>query len=78
MADMAKVYKAVNLKVAESSLEKLREKRSKTYPIPVNSWVNNWADLSTYFVYPPLVRKIIYTTNIIESNNAKIRKIVRK
>ena len=78
MADMAKMYKAVNISAAEVALDKFSKKRGKTYSISVNSWVNNRADLSTYFVYPELVRKVIYTTNIIESNNAKIRTVVKK
>lgn len=76
--DMAKIYKAVNLSTAEANLQSFTEKRSKLYPVVTKSWNENWSELSVYFVYTDNVRKIIYTTNIIESNNAKIRKVVRK
>jgi transposase-like protein len=43
----------------------------------VNSWLNNWAELSTYFEYSESIRRIIYTTNSIEGFNRQIRKITK-
>jgi transposase-like protein len=43
----------------------------------VNSWRNNWPELSTFFKYPPEIRKIIYTTNIIESYHRQLRKVTK-
>ncbi len=77
MDDLKLIYRAETLETAEENLEKLKEKRWKKYPISVNSWVNNWWDLSTYFVYPPNIRKIIYTTNTIESYNRQLRKVTK-
>lgn len=77
MRDLKEIYKAHSLELAEQNLVKLEEKRWKTYPISVNSWKNNWAELSTYFVYPEKIRKIIYTTNIIEWYNRQLRKVTK-
>ena len=77
MKDLKLIYQADTLELAEIWLENLQKNRTKKYPISVNSWVNNWADLSTYFVYPPNIRKIIYTTNTIEGYNRQLRKITK-
>ena len=77
MKDLKLIYQADTLESAESWLENLQKNRAKKYPISVNSWVNNWWDLSTYFVYPPNIRKIIYTTNTIEGYNRQLRKVTK-
>ena len=77
MKDLKSIYQADTLESAESWLENLQKNWAKKYPISVNSWVNNWADLSTYFVYPPNIRKIIYTTNTIEGYNRQLRKVTK-
>jgi putative transposase len=48
-------------------LLKLDDKWGKKYPIVLQSWQNKWENLSYYFKYPIAIRKIMYTTNIIES-----------
>ena len=53
------------------------DKWGKTYPSCVKSWEENWDILSTFFAYPPEVRKIIYTTNIIEGLNRQFRQITK-
>ena len=75
--DLKLIYQADTLEVAEEALSSLEKKRSKKYPISVNSWINNRWDLSTYFVYPKAIRKIIYTTNTIESYNRGLRKVTK-
>jgi len=77
MKDLKLIYKATTLEIAEENLEKLQAKRGKKYPISVNSWVKNRWDLSTYFIYPPDIRKIIYTTNTIEWYNRQLRKVTK-
>lgn len=47
------------------------------YPLIVRSWRNNWAEISTFFNYPPEIRKIIYTTNMIESYHRQLRKVTK-
>jgi len=77
MADLKSVYQAVSKEVAEQELQKLDEKWGKLYPIVLQSWKNKWENLSVYFKYPPEIRKVIYTTNIIESVHRQFRKLTK-
>jgi len=77
MKDLKKIYQAPDLETAEENLDLLEEKWMKDYPISVRSWRNNWEELSTYFVYSHHLRKIIYTTNTIESYNRQLRKVTK-
>ena len=58
-------------------LEKFKEKWNDKYPAVYLSWYNNWKNLITIFEYPADIRKIIYTTNAIESLNSVIRKAIK-
>lgn len=77
MADLKKVYQAINEDEAMNALLEFKEKWQKTYPSCVKSWEDNWDILSTFFAYPAEIRRIIYTTNIIESLNRQFRKITK-
>jgi len=77
MSDLKRVYKAPTKDAAETALLELEEKWGEKYPLAVNSWKNNWEELSTYFEYSEPVRRIIYTTNTIEGFNRQIRKITK-
>lgn len=77
MADLKKVYAAVDEQTALSELENFDEKWSGKYPKIAISWRNNWANLSTYFKYPQEVRTLIYTTNAIEGFNRQLRKVTK-
>lgn len=77
MADLKEVYKASNLNSAENNLDKLEEKWGKKYPNVIRSWRNNWEHLSAYFQYSEPIRKIIYTTNIIEGYHRQIRRVTK-
>ena len=77
MKDLKLVYQAISKEVAEEKLDKLEEKWGKKYPIVINSWKNKWENLSNYFKYPEPIRKIIYTTNIIESVHRQFRKLTK-
>ena len=77
MADLKKVYQAINEDEAMNALLKFKEKWQKTYPSCVKSWEDNWDILSTFFAYPAEIRRIIYTTNIIEGLNRQFRKITK-
>ena len=77
MVDLKAVYQAPNLKTAEDNLLILEEKWGKLYPQAVGTWTNNWANISTFFDYSEPVRKIIYTTNTIESYHRNIRKFTK-
>lgn len=77
MKDLKLVYQATTKAVAEDELLKLDEKWGKKYPIVLNSWNNKWENLSYYFKYPKEIRKIMYTTNIIESVHRQFRKLTK-
>lgn len=77
MKDLKLVYQATSKEIAEDELLKLDEKWGKKYPIVLNSWNNKWENLSHYFKYPYSIRKIMYTTNIIESVHRQFRKLTK-
>ena len=73
--DMKLIYKAPTEESAMEGLLTFEKKWGKKYGYAVKSWENNWAQLSTFFKYPDEIRRLIYTTNPIESLNSSIRKI---
>lgn len=77
MSDLKLVYKAPTKVAAEDALLELESKWGKRYPMVVNSWMNNWSELSSYFEYTEPIRRIIYTTNTVEGFNRQIRKITK-
>lgn len=77
MEDLKLVYKAVTEEEALENLIKLKEKWGKTYPSCVKTWEENWDILNTFFAYPPEIRRIIYTTNIIEGLNRQFRQVTK-
>lgn len=77
MADLKKVYAAVDEQTALTELDNFDEIWGSKYPKIAVSWRNNWANLSTYFKYPQEVRTLIYTTNTIEGFNRQLRKVTK-
>jgi len=77
MRDLKRVYRATSKGVAEEELLKLGEKWGKKYPVVIESWNNNWEQLSEYFKYTKPIRKLIYTTNPVEGYNRQIRKVTK-
>ena len=77
VSDLKGIYKAVNEEVAMDNLLALKEKWCSKYPNAVKSWEDNWDNLSTFFAFPDNIRKIIYTTNTIESLNSQFRKVTK-
>jgi len=75
--DLKGIYKATTEESGLEALGKLEEKWGKKYPLSIKSWYSNWSELATFFKYPPEIRKIIYTTNTVESFNRKLRKITK-
>jgi len=73
--DLKSIYRASTKGAAENSLEEFANKWDEKYPYISKSWKNNWEDLSTYFKYPDEIRRLIYTTNPIESLNSQLRKV---
>ncbi|SHH35212.1 Transposase, Mutator family [Clostridium grantii DSM 8605] len=77
VADLKGIYRAVNEEVAMENLISLRDKCADRYPNAIKSWESNWDNLSTFFAFPKNIRKIIYTTNVIESINSQFRKVTK-
>jgi len=75
--DLKTIYGAVNKEAAATALDAFEQKWDSKYRYAVRSWRTNWDDLTTFFDYPVEIRKIIYTTNLIENLNGKIRKYTR-
>ena len=77
MADLKLVYRASSKDLAEHHLLELDEKWGKKYPAVIKSWQTQWDKLSQYFKYPEELRRIIYTTNIIEGFHRQVRKYTK-
>ena len=75
--DLKLIYQAPTKELAEEELLKLDEKWGKKYSLVINSWQSKWENLSVYFKYPEDIRRIIYTTNIIESVHRQFRKLTK-
>ncbi|WP_103896831.1 IS256 family transposase, partial [Rickettsia fournieri] len=76
-ADLKLIYTSTTEKEAELALENFDKKWSKRYPHIAKSWYNNWEHLIIFLQYPDRIRKIIYTTNAIESLNSQLRKVTK-
>ena len=75
--ELKNVYQAFTKEEAELELDKLEEKWGKKYPIVFTSWRNKWENLSVYFKFHADIRKVIYTTNIIESVHRQFRSLTK-
>lgn len=77
MKDLKAVYQAPTQEAARQGLDKLDELWGKTYPLVIKSWRDNWPRLSTYLKYPEEIRRLIYTTNIVEGLHRQFRKVTK-
>lgn len=75
--DLKLVYTANTESMAQLELDNLKTKWGHLYSIAISSWENNWEDLATFFKYPEEIRRIIYTTNSMESYNRQLRKVTK-
>jgi putative transposase len=75
--DMKTIYQAVTLDEAERNLMELNKKWNRKYSAAVSSWERNWHKLSAFFKYPAGIRKLIYTTNTIESYHRQVRAVTK-
>ncbi len=72
------IYQAVTAEAAEQALDAFESGPwGKQYPTVVAAWRRAWDRVIPFFVFPPAIRKVIYTTNAIESINAQLRKIIK-
>lgn len=75
--DIKEIYRSINEEVALKAFELFKEKWGGKYRVAVRSWETNWDNLTAFLQYPQEIRKLIYTTNIIESFNAGLRKYTK-
>lgn len=76
--DLRKIYAAPTAEAAEQALEAFARRWDGRFPSISRSWRDHWQRVIPFFGYPPEIRKVIYTTNAIESINAQLRKVTRK
>lgn len=77
-ADLKRIYQSLTEAEARQELEAFAQAWDNQYPQISKSWRNHWPNLVTLFDYPDEIRKVIYTTNAIESLNSVIRKVIKK
>ena len=75
--DLKEIYTSPNEETEHSALQELKEKWDKKYPYALRSWENNWSELRTFFKFSPEIRRIMYTTNVIENLNRIYRKVTK-
>jgi transposase-like protein len=75
--ELKSVYQAFTKEEAEIALDTMEAKWGQKYPIVFESWYNKWENLSNYFKYSADIRRIIYTTNIIESVHRQFRTLTK-
>jgi len=76
-ADLKNIYNAPTKEAAAAELDLFEQKWGGKYPYAIRSWRTNWDNLTAFFDFPVEIRKIIYTTNLIENLNGKIRKYTK-
>jgi transposase-like protein len=77
IAGLKPVYSAPSEAAALQAFEEFKTVWGNRYPLVVQSWERNWGELATFFKYPPEIRKLIYTTNMIESYHRQLRKVTK-
>jgi transposase-like protein len=77
VSDLKNVYGAINRDMAYDALDEFAKKWGSKYAYAIKSWRDNWDELTAYFDYPMEIRRIMYTTNAIESLNSSIRKYTK-
>jgi transposase-like protein len=75
--DMKQIYTAPTKEAAKAALEDFKKTWNSKYSYAIKSWENNWDELTVFFDFPLEIRTIIYTTNLIENLNGKIRKYTK-
>ena len=76
-SDLKQIYQSTTAESAEQALDGFSTTWDKKYPAISTQWLNNWERITPFFDYPAEIRKVIYTTNAIESLNMTIRKVTK-
>ena len=75
--DLKQIYQAISQSAAEQAFETFKEKWNRLVPLAVRVWENNIEEVYQLFKFPKEIRKMIYTTNAIESYNSQLRKVLK-
>ncbi|WP_103105360.1 IS256 family transposase [Brevibacillus reuszeri] len=76
-AELKPIYKAPTEQAALEELDQFEQTWGSKYPLMVRTWRSNWEEIATFFKYPPEIRRLIYTTNVIESYHRQLRKVTK-
>ena len=76
-ADLKPIYQAATLAESEAALDAFAQKWDETYPAISQIWIRHWENVIPIFDYPMEIRRVIYTTNAIESLNRSLRKVIK-
>jgi len=76
--ELKAIYTAPTAEAAEQALDAFEAQYGGKYPMVVKTWRRRWENVIPFFGYPEAIRKVIYTTNAIESVNAQLRKVTKK
>ena len=76
-AELKEIYRAANEQAATEALERLAERWGDRYPAIIQTWESAWDQFTPMLRFPPAIRRILYTTNLVESINYQLRKITR-
>jgi putative transposase len=76
-ADLRKIYQAATASEAKEQLDAFADKWDAVYPVVSQTWRRHWDRITPFFAYPAEIRKVIYTTNAVESLNMSLRKIIK-
>jgi putative transposase len=77
VADLKRIYTAIDVDQAYSSLLEFADKWDKKYPMISESWSRHWQEIIPFLQYPEFIKRAIYTTNIIEASNRQVRKVIK-
>jgi putative transposase len=77
VSGLREVYRAPSESAALAALDRFEATFGKTYPLVVSSWRRHWGELSTFFGFSPELRRLMYTTNVIESFHRQLRKVTK-
>lgn len=75
--DLKEIYKAPTQEAGYQNLEKLQSKWESKYPLAVKPWIIHWGNVKTFFDFPEAIRRLIYTTNAVESVHRQLRKVTK-
>ena len=75
--DLKSIYKASTEEIAFLNLEKLQSKWESKYTLAVKPWIVHWENIKTFFAFPEQIRRLIYTTNAVESVHRQLRKVTK-